>query len=97
MLIKFLGFLVGTIYLVFFWVGGPFSLYMLFFASAEQIRDWFFYMAIGAVLVTLLTLTYEKIAQSKDPLNPSQFMILPMGILATVLNFVVSYTASFWI
>ncbi|MDX1346815.1 MAG: hypothetical protein R3189_01050 [Thiomicrorhabdus chilensis] len=94
---KFLGFLIGTAYLVFFWVGGPFSLYILFFASAETIRDWFFIMAFGAALVSLLTWFYEQVTRRSNPLSTKKFIMFPLAVTSIVLNLLISSVASFWI
>ncbi|WP_373019633.1 hypothetical protein [Thiomicrorhabdus sp.] len=94
---KFLGFLIGTAYLIFFWVGGPFSLYVLFFESAETIRDWFFIMAIGAAIVSFLTWLYEQVARRSNPLSTKKFIMFPLAITSILLNLVISSVASFWI
>lgn len=98
MLIKALGWLIGTLYLAFFWVAGPFSLYVLFFQSAGEIRDWFLLMAGGAILVTLLSFIYEKTMGQRtpksNPLGLGQFAILPLGLAATALNILISLIAS---
>ncbi len=93
---KLIGLIIGTAYLIFFWVGGPFSLYVLFFESASEIRNWFFIMAIGATMVTILALWHRKYAQPETPTGTPGFSLLPMGIVSTVLNLSIAITAAFW-
>ncbi len=93
---KILGLIIGTAYLIFFWVGGPFSLYVLFFESATMIRDWFFIMAAGATLVTILALLHRRYAQPETAAGAPGFSLLPMGIVSTALNLLIAITAAFW-
>ncbi len=93
---KLLGLIIGTAYLIFFWVGGPFSLYVLFFESATMIRDWFFIMAAGATIVTILALLHLKYAQPETATGTPGFSLLPMGVVSTVLNLLIAITATFW-
>lgn len=93
---KLLGLIIGTAYLIFFWVGGPFSLYVLFFESTTMIRDWFFIMAAGATTVTILALLHRKYAQPETAAGTPGFSLLPMGVVSTVLNLLIAITATFW-
>ncbi len=93
---KLLGLIIGTAYLIFFWVGGPFSLYVLFFESATMIRNWFFIMAVGATLVTILALLHRKYAQPETTIDTPGASLLPMGIVSTALNLLIATTAAFW-
>jgi hypothetical protein len=93
---KILGLIIGTAYLIFFWVGGPFSLYVLFFESTTMIRDWFFIMAAGATIVTILALLHQRYTQSETAAGAPGFSLLPMGIVSTALNLLIAITAAFW-
>jgi hypothetical protein len=96
MISKLLGLIIGTAYLIFFWVGGPFSVYVLFFESATMIRDWFFIMAVGATLVTILALWRLKHTQLETAAGAPGFSLLPMGIASTLLNLLIAIIAAFW-
>jgi hypothetical protein len=99
MIKKILGLIIGTVYLVFFWVGGPFSLYVLFFKSSNEIRNWFLIMAVGAIIVTVLALWHRQYAQPKTAPNAPGapgFSLLPMGLISTGLNLLIAITAALW-